>query len=58
VSQILGFGILAYYNKIAWRCEPNLNAKSIYVSYTAYEYIDFISGIKANRALNLITTLN
>jgi hypothetical protein len=46
VSRILDFfsvfGILAYRNEIAWRWEPNLNARSIYVSYTAYVYIGFI----------------
>jgi hypothetical protein len=36
------FGILAYYNEIACRWEPNLNAKSISVSCTAYECIAFI----------------
>jgi hypothetical protein len=36
------FGILAYYNETAWGWEPNLNAKSICVSYTAYEYTGFI----------------
>jgi hypothetical protein len=35
-------GIPAYYNEIAWGWEPNLNAKSVYVSYTAYVYIGFI----------------
>jgi hypothetical protein len=42
VSWISDFGILAYYNEIAWGWEPNRNAKSNYVSYTAYEYIGFI----------------
>jgi hypothetical protein len=36
------FGILAYYNETAVGWEPNLNAKSIYVSYTACECIGFI----------------
>jgi hypothetical protein len=36
------FSVLTYYNEIAWGWEPNLNAKSICVSYTAYEYIGFI----------------
>jgi hypothetical protein len=36
------FGILTYNNEIAWGWEINLNAKSIYVSYTAFEYIGFI----------------
>jgi hypothetical protein len=36
------FGILAYCNEIAWVWEPNLNAKSIYVSHTACEYVGFI----------------
>jgi hypothetical protein len=45
LSEMLGvgsfsdFGILAYYNEIAWGWEPNRNAKSIYVSYTAYGYV-------------------
>jgi hypothetical protein len=52
------FGILAYQNETAWGWKPNLNAKSIYVSYTAYVYIGFIYGIKTNWALNLITTSN
>jgi hypothetical protein len=41
-SRILDFGILAYYNEIAWGWEPNLNEKSICVSSAAYEYIGFI----------------
>jgi hypothetical protein len=36
-----GFEILADYNERAWGWEPNLNGKSIYVSYAAYEYIGF-----------------
>jgi hypothetical protein len=52
------FGILANYNETAWGWEPNPDAKSTYVSYTAYEYIGFIEGIKTNWALNLITTSN
>jgi hypothetical protein len=52
------FGILAYYNQIAWGWQPNLNAKSIAVSYTAYEYADVTYGMKTNLALNLITTSN
>jgi hypothetical protein len=43
-----GFGILAYYNEIAWGWEPIPNAKSIYVSCTAYEYIGFNQVIKTN----------
>jgi hypothetical protein len=35
--------------------KPNRNAKSIYVSYTAYVYIGFIYGIITNWALNLCT---
>jgi hypothetical protein len=58
VSWISDFGIFAYYNEIASECETNLNAKAIYVSYTAYEYMGFIYSIKTNRALNLITTSN
>jgi hypothetical protein len=42
VSWISDFGILAYNNETAWGWEPNLNAKSIYVSHTAYECIGFI----------------
>jgi hypothetical protein len=34
--------MLAYCNEIASGQEPDPNAKSIYVSYTAYEYIGFI----------------
>jgi hypothetical protein len=41
VSPISDFGIRAYYNEIARAREPNSNAKSIYVSYTGYEYIGF-----------------
>jgi hypothetical protein len=33
------FGILAYCNETVWGWEPNLNAKYIYVSCTAHEYI-------------------
>jgi hypothetical protein len=40
--SVSDFGRLAYYNEIAWGWEPDLNVKSIYVSYTAYEYIGFI----------------
>jgi hypothetical protein len=36
------FEILAYYSELDLGWEPNLNAKSIYVLYTAYEYIGFI----------------
>jgi hypothetical protein len=42
VSRISDFGIFAYYNETAWGWEPNLNVKSIYVSYTACEYVGFI----------------
>jgi hypothetical protein len=36
------FGILAYYNELDWGWEPNLNAKSVYVSCTAYGCIGFV----------------
>jgi hypothetical protein len=36
------FGVLVCYNEIAWVWDPNLNAKSIYGSYTAYACIGFI----------------
>jgi hypothetical protein len=42
ISDFFGFGILAYYNERAWGWETNLNAKSIYVSHTDYEYTGFI----------------
>jgi hypothetical protein len=34
--------MFAYYNEAMWGWETNLSAKSIYVSYTAYEYIGLI----------------
>jgi hypothetical protein len=51
VSDFAFFRILEYlhiYNETDWGWEPNLNAKSIYVPYTAYEYIGFIWVIKTN----------
>jgi hypothetical protein len=42
ISDFFGFGTLSYYNEIAWGWERNLNAKSVYVSCTAYEYVGFI----------------
>jgi hypothetical protein len=57
VSRISDFGILAYYNETAWGWEPNLNAKSIYVTCKAYVYIGFIYDIKTNSALNLFTNI-
>jgi hypothetical protein len=41
-GSVSDFGILAYYNELACGWEPNLNAKPIYISFAAYEYIDFI----------------
>jgi hypothetical protein len=41
-GSVSDFGILAYYNEIAWGWESGLNAKSSYVSYTACECIGFI----------------